>query len=69
MFILLDLIGDKDTQFVNLFHVATGKYYNRLQEIGKLKDRAYSKQRPAGQSRAIAHAYATSPGLAWSAGL
>jgi hypothetical protein len=27
------------------------------------------EQRPTGQSRAIAHAYATSPGLAWSAGL
>ena len=34
MFVLLDLIGHKDIQFVNFFDQMTGKYFNRLRDIG-----------------------------------
>ncbi|CAF4209730.1 unnamed protein product, partial [Adineta steineri] len=34
MFVLLDLIGHKDVQFTNFFNRTTGKYYNRLRNIG-----------------------------------
>jgi hypothetical protein len=36
MFVLLDLIGHKDVQFSNGFDRTTGRYYNRLQDIGEL---------------------------------
>jgi hypothetical protein len=36
MFVLLDLIGDKTVEFSNFFDLTTGKYYNRLRDIGKL---------------------------------
>jgi hypothetical protein len=36
MFVLLDLIGHRDVQFMNFFDQTTGKYYNRLRDIGLL---------------------------------
>jgi hypothetical protein len=36
IFVLLDLIGHKDVQFGNSFDRTTGKYYNRLRDIGLL---------------------------------
>ena len=36
MFVLLDLIGHKSVQFPNFFDQTTGKYYNRLRDIGLL---------------------------------
>lgn len=35
MFVLLDLIGHKNVQFQNFFDRTTGRYYNRLRDIGK----------------------------------
>lgn len=34
MFVLLDLVGDKSVNFANFFDRTTGKYYNRLRQIG-----------------------------------
>lgn len=34
MFVLLDLIGHKEVQFLNFFDQMTGKYFNRLRDIG-----------------------------------
>ncbi|CAF1005844.1 unnamed protein product [Adineta steineri] len=41
IFILLDLIGNKNLQFVNLFNRTTGKYYKKLQEIETQLLRSY----------------------------
>ncbi len=58
-----DLKEKKTNDLVNELKQNYEKVQNELMD---LNDRGLF-QRSAGQSRAIAHAYATSPGLAWSA--
>jgi glutaminyl-peptide cyclotransferase len=53
MFVLLDLIGHKDIQFVNFFDRTTGKYYNRLRDIETGLLRSYATNNMNTQKRAV----------------